>query len=165
MIDPLQVSESDSGTVHTLLGELETCVEALLALPDIPVEPCREVQEKIVAQTFNLVVAGEFKRGKTTLINALIGADLLPVGVVPLTSVVTILSYGEQPSVQVVLQNDEQRLIGTDELWDYVTEKGNPIMSKASGKCASPTHRPGCKAASDWWTPLGLVPSTAITPM
>ncbi len=49
----------------------------------------REAGEKLSQDVFNLVVLGEFKRGKTTFINALLGAELLPSAVVPLTSIVT----------------------------------------------------------------------------
>jgi ribosome biogenesis GTPase A len=49
--------------------------------------------DRAAAGEFNLVVLGEFKRGKSSLINALLGRAALPVGVVPLTSVATIIRY------------------------------------------------------------------------
>ena len=51
---------------------------------------------RLAADRFNLVVLGEFKRGKSTLINALLGRNVLPTGVIPLTSVVTTISAGER---------------------------------------------------------------------
>jgi hypothetical protein len=57
----------------------------------------RDLRDKLVAEQFNLVVLGQFKRGKSTLINALLGADLLPTAVVPLTFIVTIIHYGPAP--------------------------------------------------------------------
>jgi Dynamin family len=56
-----------------------------------------DLADKLAAERFNLVVLGQFKRGKSTLINALLGAELLPTAVVPLTSIVTILHHGPQP--------------------------------------------------------------------
>src|SRR6266496_5957573 len=53
--------------------------------------------DKLATEQFNLVVLGQFKRGKSTLINALLGADLLPTAVVPLTSIVTIIQHGPEP--------------------------------------------------------------------
>ena len=50
---------------------------------------------RVAEDRFNLVVLGEFKRGKSTLINALLERDILPVGVVPLTSVVTAIGAGD----------------------------------------------------------------------
>lgn len=54
------------------------------------------IEMKIRNETFNLVVLGQFKRGKSTFINALLGANVLPTAIVPLTSVVTVLRYGEE---------------------------------------------------------------------
>lgn len=51
---------------------------------------------KLASKTFQLVVLGQFKRGKTSFINALSGEDLLPTAVVPLTSIITILKYGKE---------------------------------------------------------------------
>jgi predicted GTPase len=93
----------------------------------------RRVQEavaKLASQTFNLVVFGEFKRGKTTFINALIGQDLLPSAVVPLTSVVTVLRFDERPAAKVHYLDGRVEAIATDTLADYVTEQGNPRNRK-----------------------------------
>jgi hypothetical protein len=54
------------------------------------------------------------------------GADLLPVAVVPLTSIVTILSYGEEARAKVVLNDGTTVEITPEELSGYVTEVGNP---------------------------------------
>ncbi len=81
---------------------------------------------KLATQSFNLVVLGEFKRGKTTFINALIGDDLLPMAVVPLTSVVTLLRYGPKERIEVDFLDGRTDAILRSALADYVTEKGNP---------------------------------------
>jgi len=67
----------------------------------IPGYPCEELRNKIQNNVFNLVVLGQFKRGKTSLINALLGAEVLPTAVVPLTSIATILNYGEALRISV----------------------------------------------------------------
>ena len=54
------------------------------------------VREQLISNHFNLVVLGQFKRGKTTLINSLVGKEILPSSVVPLTSIVTILKFGNE---------------------------------------------------------------------
>ena len=58
--------------------------------------------EQIRADRFRVVVVGEFKRGKSTLLNALLGADVLPQKWSPCTAVVTAIRYGEQPTVEVL---------------------------------------------------------------
>lgn len=106
--------------------ELERAVNRLAGLPDVPEARLRELRAKLASQTFNLVAAGQFKRGKTSVINALIGADLLPVGVIPLTSVVTVMSYGDPIAVHAMFDDGRQEAIAPERLGDYVTEKGNP---------------------------------------
>ena len=84
------------------------------------------VKEQLLSNCFNLVILGQFKRGKTTLINSLIGKEILPSSVVPLTSVVTILKNGEKTSCTISMQDGSEKKIRVEELTDYVTEKGNP---------------------------------------
>lgn len=110
----------------TALQALGQIIDRLAALTDVPAARLDELRAKLAAQTFNLVVAGQFKRGKTSAINALIGAELLPVGVIPLTSVVTVLSYGDALAVEVLFEDGRREVIGPERLADYVTERGNP---------------------------------------
>jgi len=60
-------------------------INELRVLENDAVPSCAELREKIETNAFNLVVVGQFKRDKTSLINALLSADILPVSVVPLT--------------------------------------------------------------------------------
>jgi len=52
---------------------------------------------RLAADRFQLAVAGQFSRGKSTLMNALPGAAYLPVGALAMTSVVTTVRYGSRP--------------------------------------------------------------------
>jgi GTPase Era involved in 16S rRNA processing len=49
-----------------------------------------------------VLVAGEAKRGKSTLVNALIGRAVLPAGVTPLTALATTVTYGADEQVTAV---------------------------------------------------------------
>ncbi len=79
---------------------------------------------------FNLVVLGQFKRGKTTFINAMLGQDILPTSVTPLTSVITKIAYGQKIQLEVVFLNQERKMIPLDQLSQYVTERENPKNEK-----------------------------------
>jgi small GTP-binding protein len=81
--------------------------------------------ERLAGGRFHVAVLGEFKRGKSTLINALLGRDLLPTGVLPLTAVSTEVRYGSEGAT-VILLDGRPHHIELDELADYVTEPGNP---------------------------------------
>jgi len=108
------------------LPSLSALVEEAATIPGVDARACVALREKIAQHAFNLVVVGEFKRGKSTVINALLGADLLPTGVVPLTSVVTVIQYGAQPTVTVNFEARASQATRLDALAGYVTEAGNP---------------------------------------
>jgi len=90
----------------------------------------QSISKKLEADVFSVVVVGHFKRGKTTFINALLGKELLPVAIVPLTSIITILKYGEDLRITVFFENDTRKEISLDDLPLYVTEKHNPKNEK-----------------------------------
>jgi len=106
--------------------DLLNCIKALSHVERVREFPWQELREKLINNTFNLVVVGQFKRGKSSLINALLGANILPVGVVPLTSIVTIITYGETLKIKVYFNDGRINEIKQESLWEYVTEKGNP---------------------------------------
>ncbi len=94
----------------------------------------KSLQEKLGADIFSIVVIGQFKRGKTTFINAILGKDLLPTAIIPLTSIITILKYGEQLSITVFLKNETKKEIKLKDLFLYITEKHNPENEKKVDK-------------------------------
>ena len=85
-----------------------------------------EIKEKLTLEQFNLVVMGQFKRGKSTFINALIGAKILPTSIVPLTSIVTILRYGQESRAVVRYLDEKEEEIHLSDIPKFVTEKQNP---------------------------------------
>jgi len=111
---------------HELAQQLAT----LQHFPDIKQSYLASLLAKLQQNRFNLVMLGAFKRGKSTLINALLGEPLLPTAVVPLTSVVTIIEYGEKLKIEVLFQNGQRQEIRREELADYITERGNPRNQK-----------------------------------
>ncbi len=79
---------------------------------------------------FYVACLGQFKRGKSTLLNALVGHAILPVGVVPVTSVPTIVRYGSPLSARVRLPGAAWSEIPVSEIEAYVSENKNPENSK-----------------------------------
>lgn len=95
-----------------------------------------ELARRRAADRFQLAVVGQFKRGKSTLLNTLLGMTALPTGVVPLTAVPTFIVYGQEPSLAVelateVLPHWSGSLEGLRaNLGELVTETGNPHNEK-----------------------------------
>lgn len=87
----------------------------------------RDLFARLAEDRFNLAVVGRYSRGKSTLMNAMLGLDRLPTGIEPLTSVITSVTYGSHE--KVVLHFHDTTLfqdIGLHELERFVTERGNP---------------------------------------
>ncbi len=121
---------AEAGYVETR-GQLEDALRALTALADERFGPpiadgTRSLLKKLAEELFNVVVVGEFKRGKTTFVNALLGADVLPAAVIPLTSIVTAVTWGEEPRAEISFLDGRTESVTVEDLSRYVTERGNP---------------------------------------
>lgn len=96
---------------------------------------------KLAANRCNLAVLGQMKRGKSSFVNALLGAEVLPVGILPLTSVITRVHYGPRPQVTIHYKSGQAEEIAPDRLQEYITEAANPGNRKrvASADVAWPS--------------------------
>lgn len=92
-----------------------------------------------------MACVGQFKRGKSTLLNALVGEDVLPVGVPPVTSALTILRHGETAGAQVRFLDGRVTAIGVSEVASYVDERRNPGNDKAVGAVDEVVQRGGVR--------------------
>ncbi len=111
-------------------------------------EECRQWMVKLTEDRFTLAVVGQFKRGKSSLMNAVIGQDILPTGVFPLTSVITVLKYGPLERLSVLREDAVYaEEVSISRLAEFVTENGNPGNVKkvvyASLELPSPFLRNG----------------------
>jgi GTPase Era involved in 16S rRNA processing/uncharacterized coiled-coil protein SlyX len=75
-----------------------------------------DLVQKLEADRFHLVVVGEFNHGKTTFVNALLGAHILPVGVTPTTAVIHHLEYASEPRAEVVYASGRRAPMPFDEV-------------------------------------------------
>jgi len=114
-------------------GETKGLREALVGLEEVAEAfgaadltlRAQEAREPLERGEIWVVVVGQFKRGKSSVLNALLGAPVLPTGMVPVTSVVTQIRWGPKPGVRIDLQDDESCRVTVDRLQDFVSEKGN----------------------------------------
>jgi GTP-binding protein EngB required for normal cell division len=75
---------------------------------------------------FEIAVFGRVSSGKSSLLNHLTGWDVLPVGVTPVTAVLTRLTAGPAPEAVVSFAESEPRRIPVERLQDFASEEGNP---------------------------------------
>jgi GTP-binding protein EngB required for normal cell division len=78
----------------------------------------------------DIAILGQFKAGKSSFINSLINRDILPVGVIPVTTVITRLQYGPRERAVITYINGNRSEIGIEELGNYISEAENPSNAK-----------------------------------
>lgn len=78
----------------------------------------------------NVALLGRFKAGKSSFLNSILGKNIIPVGILPLTAVITRVRYGATDKVEVLFLNGKTRSIAISELADFIAEKRNPENSK-----------------------------------
>jgi hypothetical protein len=94
-------------------------------------------RRRLLDSTIRVIVVGEFKQGKSKLINALVNAPVCPVDDDIATSVPTVVRYGDSPSAVIVVRRDEgsasdedqaleRRPVELEKLASHVSERGNP---------------------------------------
>jgi GTP-binding protein EngB required for normal cell division len=78
------------------------------------------------ADQVDVVVLGRFKSGKSSLLNALLGRNVLPIDVLPATAVVTCISSGSSDCARVVSEDGGAEEVDLSDLALFVTEQHNP---------------------------------------
>jgi len=82
--------------------------------------------DRLETDTFEIAVFGRVSSGKSSLLNHIVGQDLLPVGVNPVTAVPTRLSYGSAPRATAWFADRKPEQFGIERLAEFVTEQHNP---------------------------------------
>lgn len=88
----------------------------------------RQLAQKLASHEVTIAVIGQFKRGKTTMVNQLLGSRILPVGIVPITSAVTRIRYNAEAAgdtARVWFLNGLCEDVPAEELHRYISEQEN----------------------------------------
>jgi GTP-binding protein EngB required for normal cell division len=120
---PVESSHGESALLR--LAELAAEFEAEQVAAD-----ARSLAERVSEGRFYVACIGQFKRGKSSVLNALVGQNVLPTGVVPITTVPTIVRYGARLTARVRFETDGWTDIPVDTVVDYVSEEKNPENAK-----------------------------------
>ena len=142
------------------LARLETYAEKL------EMENCavtlKELNEHVRDNRFNLAVLGEFRRGKSTLINALLHTPVLPSDIVPTTASVNRVTYiPDRPRARVDYLNGATEDIDIDDLAMYATQEGKKSSGVRQVTVWYPT--PYCANNVDIYDTPGLNDSDEMT--
>lgn len=92
--------------------------------------PLSQLVEQIESPAYEMAFFGRVSAGKSSLLNRMIGRDLLPTGVTPVTAVPTRIKNGQNSTLSVWTTESGLRREDIDRLADYVTEAKNPGNEK-----------------------------------
>jgi GTP-binding protein EngB required for normal cell division len=81
-------------------------------------------------QIIDVAILGQFKAGKSSFINSLIGLDVLPVGVIPVTTVITRLHYDQEPKAVITGFDGTKTGAAINEVGQFISEEKNPANEK-----------------------------------
>jgi GTPase Era involved in 16S rRNA processing len=134
----LQVTAPDrdtsAATLPRLLSDAASLVDSISPAFAPHADALRGLLTRLREQRFHLAILGQFKRGKSSLLNALLGEEVLPVSVIPLTAIPTFIRAGDRRQAQVSfidgrssMQKEAANAKELNEfLTQYVTEEANP---------------------------------------
>jgi GTP-binding protein EngB required for normal cell division len=88
--------------------------------------PIASLLDRAEDSTFEIAVFGRVSSGKSSLLNAILEADVLPVGVTPITAVPTRIAFGEKPSMRVSFAEAPAKIMEISALAEFATEQRNP---------------------------------------
>ncbi|MFF4420941.1 dynamin family protein [Streptomyces sp. NPDC001549] len=99
---------------------------------------------------FRIAVVGEFNRGKSTLINRLLGRDLLPTGPLPVSRTPVVIRVSDEEGLTLGWPDGrrELRKLDDDTLWDGLT--GPPVEREPGAPEGSPEPAVTVAVAHDW---------------
>ncbi len=119
-------TETSGATLVDLLER--TCKEYRITSLDRQIEACKTLFAE--NPFIDVAILGQFKAGKSSFINSLIGKAILPVGVIPVTTVITRLRYGPKEKAIVKYFDDKILEIELGEVEEYISELKNQANQK-----------------------------------
>ncbi len=125
-----------TGAASPAIQTVELALQATTAYqrPDLAVR-ARQALQRLHNPRVRILVVGEFKQGKSMLVNALVNAPICPIDDDISTSVPTVVRYAQHPSATLVRgawgggdadEREERFQVPIEQLASHVSEAGNP---------------------------------------
>jgi GTP-binding protein EngB required for normal cell division len=88
------------------------------------------ILDRLESKSFEIALFGRVSSGKSSLLNHIVGANVLPVGVNPITAIPTRMVFGSAPRIQVTLTGQSPQVFEIGRISEFVTEQQNPANKK-----------------------------------
>jgi GTP-binding protein EngB required for normal cell division len=117
-----------AGNDLQLLGKIESAVRERGLVEFRPA--IAAILDRAEDHSFEIAVFGRVSSGKSSLLNAILGTDVLPVGVTPITAVPTHITHAQTPSLTVSFSEAPTKKLELSHLREFATEQENPGNKK-----------------------------------
>jgi GTPase Era involved in 16S rRNA processing len=116
-------------TYQALLPRIrEICDQFHIVSLNRQIESCENLLQQ--NQLIDVAILGQFKSGKSSFLNSLIGRHILPVGVIPVTTTITRLQYGKRERVIVRHFDGQNNEVDIGAIEEFTSEAKNPANQK-----------------------------------
>src|SRR6202167_1734239 len=88
------------------------------------------ILDRLEDRNFEIALFGRVSSGKSSLLNAILETDVLPVGVTPITAVPTRITHAEEASLTIWFSEAPRQKCDVSRLGEFATEQQNPGNSK-----------------------------------
>jgi hypothetical protein len=88
------------------------------------------ILDRLESKSFEIALFGRVSSGKSSLLNHIVGASVLPVGVNPITAVPTRMVFGPSPRILVTVASQSPRAFELERIAEFVTEQHNPANKR-----------------------------------
>lgn len=103
------------------------------------IQDLKTTAEHLAAGRFRLMVLGDMKHGKSTLLNVLLGKDLLPRAVNPCTAILTVIRFGTEEKVTVHFKQGETETLSFEAFGSkYTIDPNEAKRLESTGESAFP---------------------------
>jgi GTPase Era involved in 16S rRNA processing len=121
--------DSFTNTYQALLPRIqEICDRFHIISLNRQIEACRNLLHQ--NQLIDVAILGQFKSGKSSFLNSLIGKSILPVGVIPVTTTITRVQYGERERAIIRHFDGKEDEVDITAVEEFISEAKNPGNQK-----------------------------------
>ena len=111
----------DFYTLHHNIRNLNALVEKYPQGKEMK-ETLDELAKQISTRKYRVAVIGEFKRGKSSLVNCLLGTEILPTDILPTTAVINRIVYDTEQKIDIYYKDGRTEVSSIDSLSEYATK-------------------------------------------
>ena len=127
-INDSAINQIQNASQNFLTGIREVCNRFQIVSLNRQLEACENLLQQ--DQIIDVAILGQFKAGKSSFLNSLVGKPLLPVGVIPVTTTITRLQYGKKEMVIIRYFDGQQIEVDITAIEEFTSEAHNPANQK-----------------------------------